>query len=121
MLGALEMVRAKEVVIYASGDCRKAIQQVHNILARYHVPFREVRIDLDPAALGRVLLWTGRRSVPTLVVAQPGQDDPYLPPQPVKSWISPRGVDRGSIISEPSSVQLLSWLERQGFVRQQAA
>jgi hypothetical protein len=85
-------------------------------LHEYHVPHREVSIDCDPAALGRILLWTGRRSVPTLVAADSGHDDPFQPPQPIKSWASPRGVDRGSIISEPSEGELVSWLKRQGFI-----
>ena len=107
---------AKEIIVYGSGERLREVETINHILAAYHVPFRQVSVDRDPMALGRVLLWTGRRSVPTLVAAQPGQDDPYLPPSPVKSWDAGRGVDRGSIICEPSENELVMWLRRQGFV-----
>jgi hypothetical protein len=106
----------KEIIIYASGERHQEVKLIDRVLHRYHVPHREVSIDYDPAALGRILLWTGCRSVPTLVAANSGQDDPYQPPRPVKSWAAARGVDRGSIISEPSETELVSWLKRQGFV-----
>jgi hypothetical protein len=107
---------AIEIVVYASRECRADVEAIRLVLKDYRVPHREVSVDRDPAALGRILMWTGSRSVPTLVVADPGHDDPFQPPQPIKSWACPRGVDRGSIISLPSRVELVSWLERQGFV-----
>src|SRR5690349_372409 len=107
---------AREIVVYASDRQVNEVEVIDHILHQYHIPHRELSIDRDPAALGRVLLWTGRRSVPTLVAADTGNDNPYQPPQPVKSWDGARGVDRGSIISEPSEIQLVSWLRRQGFV-----
>lgn len=106
----------KEIVIYASRERHHEVELIGQVLRQYHVPHREVSIDCDPAALGRVLLWTGRRSVPTLVAVDHGRDDPYQPPHPVKSWAGARGVDRGSIISEPSESELVTWLKRQGFV-----
>jgi hypothetical protein len=107
---------AREIIVYASDKHGKDVEAIDHILHQYHIPHRELSIDRDPAALGRVLLWTGRRSVPTLVAADTGSDGPYQPPRPVKSWDGGRGVDRGSIISEPSETQLVSWLRRQGFV-----
>lgn len=106
----------KEILIYAGDERRDDVEAVDHLLDAYHIPHRRISIDRDPAALGRVLLWTGRRSVPTLVAAHPGHDDPCLPPQPIKSWASPRGIDRGSIISEPSHSELISWLKRHGFI-----
>lgn len=110
------VMSAKEIIVYASGERVHEVETINHILSIYDVPHREISVDRDPAALGRVLLWTGRRSVPTLVAAQPGQDDPYQPPRPVKSWDAGRGVDRGSIISEPSENELLMWLRHQGFL-----
>lgn len=106
----------KEIVVYASGERIHEVETIDHILREYHVPYREVSIDHDPAALGRILLWTGRRSVPTVVAADHGHDDPYQPPRPIKSWDAARGVDRGSIICEPSESELVSWLKRQGFL-----
>jgi hypothetical protein len=107
---------AREIVIYAVHGPREEVASVHYILDQYRLPYRDVWIDRDPAALGRVLLWTGNRSVPTLVAADHGQVDPYQPPLPIKSWTCPRGVDRGSMISEPSRSELLTWLQHQGFI-----
>jgi electron transfer flavoprotein beta subunit len=49
-----------------------------------------------------VLEWTGFLSVPTLVVTLNGKDYPYLKPKPLEQGKSPRGVNRGSIITEPT-------------------
>jgi hypothetical protein len=106
----------KEILVYASDDRQGDVEVVVRILNEYNIPHRRISIDCDPAALGRILLWTGHRSVPTLVAVDPGEDDPCHPPQPIKYWASPRGVDRGSIISEPSQNELLAWLRRLGLI-----
>lgn len=80
------------------------------------MPFREVMIDLDPAAQRYVETLTGFRSVPTLVVTPPDAAEPVVEPKPLERGRSPRGVDRGPIISEPDMVSLRRWLEKHGFL-----
>jgi hypothetical protein len=64
----------------------------------------------------RLLQWTGFLSVPTLYVADANLNEPDVLPQPLAQGVSPRGIDRGSMLTEPSADQLLAWLVRHGFV-----
>jgi len=41
---------------------------------------------------------------------------PFEPPTPLESGQSPRGVDRGSLISAPNNQQLENWLYKHGFL-----
>ncbi len=85
-------------------------------LERQGVPYREIYIDQDEEALHRVEEWTGFQSVPTLVVARPGEVLPYAPPEPLPKGASPKGVDRGTMITEPLAGQLRDWLRKHGFI-----
>jgi glutaredoxin len=82
------------------------------VLADYQVPYREVFIDQDSAARARVIEWTGFLSVPTLVISLDGGDLPYALPAPLPKGASPRGIDRGAMITEPGESQLLDWLRQ---------
>jgi hypothetical protein len=82
------------------------------------VSYREIHIDRDSAARQRVLDWTGFLSVPTLVVANLGEMLPYETPAPLETGRSPRGIDRGTMITEPASDELAQWLQRHGFIDQ---
>ena len=82
------------------------------ILDREQVPYREIFIDLDERAAKRVLKWTGYRVVPTLVVSKPGSLSPIEEPQSLSKGKSPRGMDRGFMISEPNPQQLDNWLKK---------
>lgn len=93
-------------------DCERARQ----LLQDNGVPFQEVMIDLDPAARSFVEKITGYRSVPTLVVSRPGEQAPLADPRPLEKGRSPRGVDRGAVITEPDLLSLRRWLARHGFV-----
>jgi hypothetical protein len=73
-------------------------------------------IDRDPDARQRVLDWTGFLSVPTLVVAEAGETLPYEEPAPLAKGSSPRGIDRGSMITEPGNEELAKWLLHHGFI-----
>lgn len=84
-------------------------------LAQAGVPYREINIDHDAAARAWLLDTVHYLSVPTLVIALPGEDRPYTPPEPLPAGVSPRGVDRGSILTEPGGPQLKAWLARHGF------
>ena len=86
------------------------------VLDKHKVPYREVFIDKDSQASLRVKVWTGFLSVPTLVVTRPGEDVPITEPEAITLGISPRGINRGSIISEANTDQLTAWLRQNGFV-----
>jgi glutaredoxin len=87
-------------------------------LARAGVAYREINIDAEPAARAWLLATVGFLSVPTLVVAQPGEDRPYTAPEPLSGGCSPRGIDRGPLLTEPDGEQLTAWLVRHGFAVQ---
>jgi glutaredoxin len=93
-------------------DCERA----RALLTDNAVPFREVMIDLDPAARSYVERLTGFRAVPTLVVTPPDATEPLDEPRPLENGRSPRGVDRGPVITEPDMVSLRRWLEKHGFL-----
>ncbi len=87
------------------------------ILNDYHVPYHEIIIDRDTKARQWVMHVTGFLSVPTLVVANPGEIVPYEEPLPLERGASPRGINRGAIITEPNMTQLTDWLQQHGFIR----
>jgi glutaredoxin len=86
------------------------------VLHEHQIPYREVFIDQDPAARERVLDWTGFLSVPTLIVAPLGEDLPLEIPPPLPKGASPRGIDRGAMITEPNTKQFSEWLRKHGFM-----
>lgn len=106
----------KQVVMYARTDACFFVALAKGELARHGVPYREILIDQDALARERVQAWTGFLSVPTLVVAEAGDDLPTVEPQPLERGRSPRGVDRGSMLTEPDAVGLETWLRRHGFL-----
>ena len=92
-----------------------------SVLARqtlqlHGIAWREVLIDEDDAARQRLLDWVGFLSVPTLLVAAPGSDLPLEEPAALAPATSPRGIDRGSMITEPGMAQLSAWLQRNGLL-----
>lgn len=106
----------KELVMYSRSTGCPYVSIARRVLDGYSVPYREIYIDKDPQAKQRVLAWTGFLSVPTLVVAQPGEILPYTDFQPLAQGASPRGVDRGPMLTEASSEQLERWLAKHGFI-----
>ncbi len=90
------------------------------VLNDYGIPYREIYIDQDPEAKNRVLAWTGFLSVPTLVVTQPGHDLPISEPSFLERGRSPRGIDRGAMITEPNADDLSRWLLKHGFIKELA-
>jgi hypothetical protein len=86
------------------------------VLEDYRVTFVERFYDTEPDVKSRLLQWTGFLSVPTLYVAGENANEPLTRPDPLEPGASPRGIDRGSMITEPSADQLLAWLIRHGFV-----
>jgi glutaredoxin len=110
----------KELVVYARKSYSRFQEKAYTVLAQLGVPYREILIDNDPEAAERVESWTGFQSVPTLVVTRPGENMPAHDPAPVLEPAA-RGLDRGSLISEPYEDELRCWLERNGFTIRQVA
>jgi glutaredoxin len=111
----------KELVMYARSFSCPFVTLAKRVLDDYHVDYREIHIDKDGTARQRVLDWTGFLSVPTLVVAESGEDLPYEQQEPLEKGRSPRGIDRGTMITEPSANDLTQWLQRHGFIQEIAA
>ncbi len=108
----------KELVMYLRTSSCPFVSLAKRVLNDYAVPYREVNIDQDEGGRARVLRWTGFMSVPTLVVADAGTVLPYEAPSPLPAGSSPRGIDRGTMITEPSLDEFTQWLLRHGFIDQ---
>jgi glutaredoxin len=113
----VDMPVDKELVMYSRTTGCPFITTARRVLTEHDIPYREIFIDEDDSARDRVLAWTGFLSVPTLVVAHPGEDLPYADIAPLPPGESPRGVDRGALLTEASRQQLKDWLHKQGFIR----
>jgi glutaredoxin len=107
---------AYELVMYTRTLGCPLVASAQRILQQQGVRYRQVFIDRDPQAREYVLAWTGFLAVPTLVVTEPGAVTPVSAPTPLLPGASPRGIDRGTMITEPGEQQLLDWLSRHGFV-----
>ena len=107
---------AYEIVMYSRFSPCPYVRSAKRVLERERIPYRELYIDEDPAAKQRVIEWTGFQSVPTIILAQPGEILPYEAPEPLAPGASPKGIDRGPMITEPGEVQLENWLRRHGFM-----
>ena len=105
-----------ELVMYSRSYSCPFVTLAKRVLNDYHVPYREIHIDRDNDARQRVLDWTGFLSVPTLIVARPGENLPYETQAPLEKGRSPRGIDRGTMITEPSMEDLSHWLLGHGFI-----
>ena len=107
---------AKELIMYARQNPCPFVMTARRVLTELGVNYQEVSIDADEAARLRVLAWTGFLSVPTLVVAEAGEALPYEAPLPIPPGKSPRGINRGVMITEPNADELKMWLRQHGFV-----
>ncbi len=106
----------KELVLYSRTTGCPFITIAKRVLRDYALPYREVFIDKDELYKKRVLDWTGFLSVPTIIVAHEGEDLPFEPFEPLESGRSPRGIDRGSMITEPNLEEFAQWLLKHGFI-----
>jgi glutaredoxin len=104
---------AKELVVYMSPWCGSSAD-TQRALNEWGVQAKYVNIKEDRDAAARLRGWVGFESVPTVVLAENGSLEPCCPPAPLSAGASPRGVDRGSMITEASRVQLKEWLVRNG-------
>lgn len=109
----------KELVMYTRRAPCPFVTLAERVLKEHNVPYREIFIDSDPLANQRVQVWTGFQSVPTLIVAEAGQDVPYAEPESLESGASPRNINRGTMITEPSASRLEDWLRQHEFIPHQ--
>lgn len=106
-----------ELVMYSRFSPCPYVRTAKRVLERENIPYREIYIDQDPTAKQMVITWTGFQSVPTIIVVRPGENLPYEEPGPLEKGASPRGIDRGSMITEPGEIQLEEWLRHHGFMK----
>jgi glutaredoxin len=106
----------KELVVYTRTTYCPYQARASRVFEQHDLHPREILIDMDQAAMDRVINWTGFKSVPTIIAAQPGDDMPFEEPAPLARGASPRGVDRGSMITEASEDELIRWLHKHGFI-----
>lgn len=111
---------AKEIVMYLRTSPCPFVTTAKRVLNDHALDYREVFIDKDESARQRVLDWTGFLSVPTIIVAEPGEILPPETPAPLPKGTSPRGIDRGAMITEPSFQELSTWLHKHGFISAEA-
>ena len=111
----------KELIMYSRTYGCPFVSLAKRVFEEHGVSYREIFIDQDDEAQERVLDWTGYHSVPTLVVAEVGDDAPYDPPSDIDKTQSPRGIDRGSMITEPNVKQLIAWLADHQFITEEQA
>lgn len=112
----MSRVTSYELVMYSRTMGCPFITTARRVLHEQEVAYREIMIDHHVEARERVLAWTGFMSVPTLVAAQWESDLPYSEPAPLEQGLSPRGIHRGALITEPNARELLVWLGDHGFV-----
>lgn len=106
----------KSLVMYTRTAGCPYVTVAKRVLNDYQVPYQEIFIDQDEMAKQRLLDWVGFLSVPTLIVAAVGELLPYEAPAYLPKGDSPRGIDRGSMITEASQEQLIQWLIKHGFL-----
>jgi len=100
---------SKRVIVYMSPWCYTS-KDTQSALTEWDVPTTYINIKEVPAAAARVRGWVGFESVPTIIIAEGDSVEPFEPPAPLAAGSSPRGVDRGSLITEATRNQLRAWL-----------
>lgn len=106
---------SKQIVVYVSPWCYSS-QDTERALNEWGVPARFINIKEDRAAAARLKGWVGFESVPTVVLAEGDSLEPCEPPAPLPAGKSPRGIDRGSMITEATRAQLRNWLVKHGIL-----
>jgi glutaredoxin len=106
----------KEIVMYIRTSYCPGVALARDVMSRYNIPYREINIDDDPLLAARLKAWTHHYSVPTLIIANPGEDLPSTDFLPRPTDRSIRGYDRGPLISEPNNRDLENWLHKHGFL-----
>ena len=106
---------SKRVVAYVSPWCSHS-QDTRRALDEWGVAYIAVDVRADREAAERLKRWVGFESVPTVIIAEGDSLDPNEPPKQLMPGSGPRGVDRGSMITEASRAQLRDWLVKNGLL-----
>ena len=106
----------RELVMYIRDFYCPGVALARDVFNRYDVPYREISIDQDPDMAARLKEWTHHYSVPTIVVADPGEDVPYTEFLARPTHRTIKGFDRGPMITEPTNRDLENWLHKHGFL-----
>jgi glutaredoxin len=106
----------KEIVMYVRTTYCPSVALARDLLTRYYIPYREINISDDPAMVARVKEWTSFLSVPTIIIANPGEDLPYTDFLPRPTDRPLKGYNRGPMITEPNNKDLEDWLHQHGFL-----
>jgi glutaredoxin len=106
----------KEIVMFVRSTFCSGVVLARDLFKRYEIPFREVEIDLNPELADRVKEWTGYLSVPTIIIARPGENVPFAEFLPCPTERTIKGYDRGPMITEPTNRELENWLHKHGFL-----
>ena len=106
----------KEIVMYVRSAYCSSVALARDLLNRYHIPYREINITDDPAMTDRLQGWVHFLSVPTIIIANPGEDVPYADFLPRPSDRPLKGYNRGPMITEPNNSDLENWLHQHGFL-----
>jgi len=112
----MEITDLKELLMYSRTTPCPFVSLARRVLDREGIPYRELHIDQSKIYEQRVVEWTGFMSVPTLVLTNPGEELPFQEPNVLEKGASPRGIDRGSMLTEPSEDQLVTWLRMHGLI-----
>jgi len=106
----------KEIVMYVRSSYCPSVALARDLLDRYDVPYREISIDDDPTMAARVKEWTHHYSVPTIIIANQGEDVPFTDFLARPTHRTIKGYDRGPMITEPNNRDLEDWLHKHGFL-----
>lgn len=106
----------KRLLMYSRTFGCPYISVAKRVFDQYNISYDEVYIDQDTTARQRVLDWTGFLSVPTIIITKLDDDLPYEPPAHLPQGESPRGINRGSMITEANQAELIEWLHQHGFI-----
>jgi len=107
---------AKEIVLFCRPSYSPFTALARDLLIRYQIPFREVDIQAGSQAFASLITWVSPAHLPTLIVTAPNQTTPLDSPEPLQPDQPARGLDRGSLISQPNNHQLEDWLHKHGFL-----
>jgi glutaredoxin len=106
----------KRLVMYGRTSGCPFISVAKRVFNDYGLTYEEIMIDKDSDARRRVQDWTGFLAVPTIVAAEEGSVLPYEEPAHLPKGDSPRGINRGSMITEPGIDALTAWLRQHDFI-----
>ena len=105
----------QQLLVYMTPWC-PTCRDAQEALAEWKVAVCAINIARDREAAQRVRALTGFESVPTLVIAEDTGVEPFEPPAPLPPGSGPRGIDRGSVLTEPTRAQLRAWLIKHGLL-----